>query len=232
MVLGDTPGSGNGTLFGISTLELNTEDLPGMSLATTGAEAWSSKLRLTGSGNLHTGNISINGATTISAINSNGNIRLQAGSQNTSIRGVNYGVGIVFPDGSYQYTANIGSGGPGYLEVKKDGANVNMLTTTMNFTGNGITVTKDGVTVAKSIDLFDPSENLAVKMMKEAAERTATSAGDGTTTAIVLTEGLVLGGLEHIKPHHNRTEVLRSMVEISDKVVENLKKKSNRYDIE
>jgi len=93
---------------------------------------------------------------------------------------------------------------------------------------HGITVTKDGVTVAKSIDLFDPSENLAVKMMKEAAERTATSAGDGTTTAIVLTEGLVLGGLEHIKPHHNRTEVLRSMVEISDKVVENLKKKSKR----
>ena len=44
---------------------------------------------------------------------------------------------------------------------------------------HGITVTKDGVTVAKSIDLFDPSENLAVRMMKEAAERTATNAGDG-----------------------------------------------------
>ena len=53
---------------------------------------------------------------------------------------------------------------------------------------HGITVTKDGVTVAKSIDLIDPSENLAVRMMKEAAEKTATSAGDGTTTAIVLTE--------------------------------------------
>ena len=60
---------------------------------------------------------------------------------------------------------------------------------------HGITVTKDGVTVAKSIDLFDPSENLAVKMMKEAAERTATSAGDGTTTAIVLTEALVTSGM-------------------------------------
>lgn len=44
---------------------------------------------------------------------------------------------------------------------------------------HGITVTKDGVTVAKSIDLIDPSENLAVRMMKEAAEKTATSAGDG-----------------------------------------------------
>jgi chaperonin GroEL len=93
---------------------------------------------------------------------------------------------------------------------------------------HGITVTKDGVTVAKSIDLFDPSENLAVRMMREAAERTATNAGDGTTTAIVLTEALVLGGIEYIKENHNRTEVLRKMVEISDKVVENLRRKSKR----
>lgn len=93
---------------------------------------------------------------------------------------------------------------------------------------HGITVTKDGVTVAKSIDLFDPSENLAVKMMKEAAERTATSAGDGTTTAIVLTEGLVLGGLEHIGPNLNRTEVLRCMVDISDKVVDKLRRRSKK----
>jgi chaperonin GroEL len=93
---------------------------------------------------------------------------------------------------------------------------------------HGITVTKDGVTVAKSIDLFDPSENLAVRMMKEAAERTATNAGDGTTTAIVLTEALVLGGLELIKENHNRTEVLRALVDISDKVVDNLKRKSKR----
>ena len=46
----------------------------------------------------------------------------------------------------------------------------------------GLTVTKDGVTVAKSINLEDPVENLAVRMVKEAADRTATSAGDGTTT--------------------------------------------------
>ena len=93
---------------------------------------------------------------------------------------------------------------------------------------HGITVTKDGVTVAKSIDLFDPVENLAVKMMKEAAERTATNAGDGTTTAIVLTEALVLGGLSDIKDTHNRTEVLRALVELSDKVVDNLRRKSKR----
>jgi chaperonin GroEL len=93
---------------------------------------------------------------------------------------------------------------------------------------HGITVTKDGVTVAKSIDLFDPVENLAVKMMKEAAEKTATNAGDGTTTAIVLTEGLVLGGLNQIKETHNRTEVLRALVDMSDKVVDNLRRKSKR----
>lgn len=93
---------------------------------------------------------------------------------------------------------------------------------------HGITVTKDGVTVAKSIDLLDPVENLAVRMMKEAADKTATSAGDGTTTAIVLTEGLVLGGLEHITEDMNRTAVLRHMVDISSKVVDKLRKKAKK----
>jgi chaperonin GroEL len=93
---------------------------------------------------------------------------------------------------------------------------------------HGITVTKDGVTVAKAVDLLDPVENLAVKMMKEAADRTATLAGDGTTTAIVLTEALVLGGLELIKPEHNRTEVLRKMVEISNKTVDKLRRRSKK----
>lgn len=93
---------------------------------------------------------------------------------------------------------------------------------------SSITVTKDGVTVAKAIELIDPCENLAVRMMREAADKTATSAGDGTTTAIVLTEALVMGGQEHIKDHHNRTEVLRQLVDISGKVVEKLKGKSKK----
>jgi chaperonin GroEL len=93
---------------------------------------------------------------------------------------------------------------------------------------HGITVTKDGVTVAKAVDLLDPVENLAVKMMKEAADKTATSAGDGTTTAIVLTEKLVLGGLSLIDETYNRTVVLREMVDISNKVVEELKKRSQK----
>ena len=93
---------------------------------------------------------------------------------------------------------------------------------------HGITVTKDGVTVAKAVDLLDPVENLAVKMMKEAADKTATLAGDGTTTAIVLTESLVLGGLSMMKPHHNRTEVLRQMLEISNKTVDKLRRRSKK----
>ena len=96
------------------------------------------------------------------------------------------------------------------------------------FHTHGITVTKDGVTVAKAVDLFDPVENLAVKIMKEAAERTATSAGDGTTTAIVLTEALIEAGLKHIKPEHNNIEVLRNMTDISNQVVDLLKKKAKK----
>lgn len=88
---------------------------------------------------------------------------------------------------------------------------------------NGITVTKDGVTVARSIDLLDPVENLAVKMMKDAADKTATSAGDGTTTAIVLTEAMVMAADSHIVMGMNRTQVLRYMGEICEKAVEQLR---------
>ena len=96
-----------------------------------------------------------------------------------------------------------------------------------NHTGS-ITVTKDGVTVAKAVDLLDPVENLAVRMMKEAADKTATNAGDGTTTAIVLTEALVKAGDELITPELNRIQVLRLMSSIADEVVESLKKKKKK----
>ena len=93
---------------------------------------------------------------------------------------------------------------------------------------HGITVTKDGVTVAKSIFLLDPVENLAVKMMKEAADRTATSAGDGTTTAIVLTEAIVRHGQDLLSDRHNVTEVIRHMNETANVVVTNLQKQSKK----
>ena len=93
---------------------------------------------------------------------------------------------------------------------------------------HSITVTKDGVTVARAVDLFDPVENLAVRMMKEAADRTATNAGDGTTTAIVLTESLVIEGTQRLTPELNRTEVLRQISDISGTVVEQLKKRAKK----
>lgn len=88
---------------------------------------------------------------------------------------------------------------------------------------HGITVTKDGVTVAKAVDLLDPVENLAVRMMKEAADRTASQAGDGTTTAIVLTEAIVKAGFENIVDGVNKTQVLRDLVTETNKVVKSLK---------
>ena len=95
---------------------------------------------------------------------------------------------------------------------------------------HGLTVTKDGVTVAKSVDLIDPIENLAVKIVKQAADRTATEAGDGTTTSIVLTEAIIMGGLQELtnNPSLNRTELLRALVEVSDYVVDKLKKSGKK----
>ena len=92
----------------------------------------------------------------------------------------------------------------------------------------GITITKDGVTVAESISLIDPVENLAITMMKDAARRTANSAGDGTTTAIVLTEALVKAGEKFLKPEHNITEVVESIKVITDKVVSSLEHGSRK----
>ena len=90
-----------------------------------------------------------------------------------------------------------------------------------NHTG-GITTTKDGVTVSRAISLYDPTENLAVMMMRQAADRTATSAGDGTTTAIVLAEAMIRSADELITTENNRTEVTREMSRIADGISESL----------
>ena len=92
----------------------------------------------------------------------------------------------------------------------------------------GITITKDGVTVATSVFLDDPVENLAVQMLKDAARRTANSAGDGTTTAIVLTEALVKSGQKHITDKNNITEVVKSINKYSKDIVRYLKNNSKK----
>jgi chaperonin GroEL len=86
----------------------------------------------------------------------------------------------------------------------------------------GITVTKDGVTVAKSINLMDPAENLAVMIMREASEKTANSAGDGTTTSMVLAQAIIHEAMAQIEPSDNLTQVLRDIQEASTEVLEKL----------
>tara|TARA_R110001606_G_scaffold150480_2_gene290633 strand:+ start:55 stop:1653 length:1599 start_codon:yes stop_codon:yes gene_type:complete len=93
---------------------------------------------------------------------------------------------------------------------------------------SGITITKDGVTVANSISLNDPIENLAIQMMKDAARRTAQSAGDGTTTAIVLTEAIVNAGNEKLKKEHNITEVIKYINKHKDDLILQLEKNSKK----
>ena len=92
----------------------------------------------------------------------------------------------------------------------------------------GLTVTKDGVTVAKSINLYDPTENLAVMMMRQAAERTATVAGDGTTTSIVLAEAIIDASDDFLTPNDNVTEVIREINDITSNVITRLDKMSKK----
>ena len=92
----------------------------------------------------------------------------------------------------------------------------------------GMTITKDGVTVANSIFLDDPVENLAVQMLKDAARRTANSAGDGTTTAIVLTEAIIKAGEKNLTEKNNIAEVVKGINKFSKSVVKHLKKNSRR----
>ena len=87
----------------------------------------------------------------------------------------------------------------------------------------GLTVTKDGVTVAKSIFLMDPIENLAVRMMKQASEKTANTAGDGTTTAIVLTEALVKAGQSFITKEDNLIQVVREIRAAGEDLLKKIK---------
>ncbi len=94
---------------------------------------------------------------------------------------------------------------------------------------HGITVTKDGVTVAKSIDMLDPIENLAVKVVKQAAAKTALDAGDGTTTSIVLAEAIVKEIIFELENHSvalNKTELLNEITALAIEFVEILDKKS------
>ncbi len=87
-------------------------------------------------------------------------------------------------------------------------------------------VTKDGVTVAKEIDLKDPYENMGAQMVREVAEKTSDNAGDGTTTATVLAQAIVSEGLKNVTAGANPMALKRGIDRASAKIVDTIKKMS------
>src|SRR2546430_7848606 len=91
------------------------------------------------------------------------------------------------------------------------------------------TITKDGVTVAKEIELEDPYENMGAQLVKEVASRTNDAAGDGTTTATVLAHAIVKEGLKNVAAGANPMIVKHGIDKAVEALVEALKKRSEEH---
>ncbi|MFY7879891.1 MAG: chaperonin GroEL [Lacibacter sp.] len=87
-------------------------------------------------------------------------------------------------------------------------------------------VTKDGVTVAKEIELEDAIENMGAQMVKEVASKTADVAGDGTTTATVLAQSIITEGLKNVAAGSNPMDLKRGIDKAVEKIIEHLKSQS------
>ena len=90
------------------------------------------------------------------------------------------------------------------------------------------TVTKDGVTVAKEIDLDDPFENMGAQMVREVSSKTSDAAGDGTTTATVLAEAIYSGGLKHVTAGASPIAIQRGIQKAVEAAVGALDKASKK----
>src|SRR5438067_11299551 len=88
------------------------------------------------------------------------------------------------------------------------------------------TITKDGVTVAKEIDLKDPIENMGAQMVREVASKTSDTAGDGTTTATVLAQAIYREGLKMVTAGANPMELKRGIEKAVTVVCGKIKKMS------
>jgi len=88
----------------------------------------------------------------------------------------------------------------------------------------GPTITKDGVTVAKEIELRDPLENMGAQMVREVASKTSDIAGDGTTTATILAQSIFREGVKHVAAGANPMALKRGIEKAVDAVVEEVKK--------
>lgn len=89
------------------------------------------------------------------------------------------------------------------------------------------TITKDGVSVAKEVELKDTMENMGAQMVKEVASKTSDIAGDGTTTATVLAQAIITAGLKNVAAGANPMDLKRGIDKAVNTVVESLKKQSN-----
>jgi chaperonin GroEL len=89
-------------------------------------------------------------------------------------------------------------------------------------------ITKDGVTVAKEIELENAVENMGAQLLKEVASKTADIAGDGTTTATVLAQAIVTGGLKNVAAGANPMDLKRGIDKAVEAVVAHLKKQSKK----
>ena len=87
-------------------------------------------------------------------------------------------------------------------------------------------ITKDGVSVAKEIELSDPVEDMGAQMVKEVASKTADIAGDGTTTATVLAQAIITAGLKNTAAGANPMDLKRGIDKAVAQVVVNLKAQS------
>ena len=88
--------------------------------------------------------------------------------------------------------------------------------------------TKDGVTVAKEIELEDKFENMGAQMVREAAQKTNDVAGDGTTTACVLAQAIVREGMKSVAAGMNPMDLKRGIEKAVAQVVEEIKRKSKK----
>src|SRR5881392_1062345 len=88
------------------------------------------------------------------------------------------------------------------------------------------TVTKDGVTVAKEIELKDPLANMGAQMVREVASKTSDTAGDGTTTATVLAQAIYREGVKNVVSGANPMDIKRGIDRAVEKVIEGLKSQS------
>src|ERR687888_1500871 len=90
------------------------------------------------------------------------------------------------------------------------------------------TITKDGVTVAKEIELKDELENAGAQMVREVASKTSDTAGDGTTTATVLAQAIYREGIKNVVAGANPMELKRGIEKAVEIIVEELKKASRQ----